>query len=233
MSLFKSSPKPMAVTLRAIARLLGYPDATLRAHLDEIRARLHAEGALNAARLAELDALIAHLQRQDALDAEADYVQLFDSGRRTALHLFEHVHGDSRDRGPALIDLAQTYEGAGLYLAEGVMPDHLPVVLEYASTQPPRQAAAFLGELAHLLNVIFAALEQRGSRYASLMGALLDLAGEPSKPVTLADEPALDDEWAEPAAFDGCSHHGQAKPDTAQPVQIVRRGTTSSTGVRA
>lgn len=233
MSLFKSSPKPMAGTLRALSRLIGYPDPTLRAHLDEIGARLHAEGALGAARLAELDALIAQLQRHDPLDAEADYVQLFDSGRRTALHLFEHVHGDSRERGPALIDLAQMYERAGLYLAEGQMPDHLPVVLEYASTQPPRQAAAFLGELAHLLNVIFAALEQRGSRYASVMGALLELAGETSRPVTLADEPALDDEWAEPAAFDGCSHAGQARPDAAQPVQIVRRATTPSTGARA
>ena len=134
---FPSGPKPAPRTLRALARLLGYPDAELRAHLPQIREVLHAEGALPAARLVELDALIASLTRQSDLDAEADYVQLFDSGRRTALHLFEHVHGDSRERGPAMIDLAQTYEKAGLYLAEGEMPDHLPVVLEFASTQPP------------------------------------------------------------------------------------------------
>ena len=72
-----------------------------------------------------------------------------DRGRATSLHLFEHVHGDSRDRGPAMIDLAQTYEAAGLYLAEGELPDYLPVVLQYASTQPPAQARAFLaGDLA-------------------------------------------------------------------------------------
>jgi nitrate reductase delta subunit len=82
-------------------------------------------------------------------------VQLFDSGRRTSLHLFEHVHGDSRDRGPAMIDLAQTFEQAGLYLAEGTLPDYLPAVLEYASTQPPREARAFLNEMAKILNVIF------------------------------------------------------------------------------
>jgi nitrate reductase delta subunit len=75
--------------------------------------------------------------------------QLFDRGRRTSLHLFEHVHGDSRDRGPAMIDLAQTYEKAGLFLAEGEMPDHLPVVLEFASTQPPREAAASWRDRAH------------------------------------------------------------------------------------
>ncbi len=223
MGLFTSSPKPMARTLRALSRLLGYPDAELRAHLGDLRDVLHAEGALGRERLAELDALIAAIERQQPLDAEADYVQLFDSGRRTALHLFEHVHGDSRDRGPAMIDLAQMYEKAGLYLAEGEMPDHLPVVLEFASTQPPREAAAFLGELAHLLNVIFNALEKRESRYASLMGALLDLAGEPSRPVAIADEEPVDQSWEEPAAFDGCSSAGQAKPNAPQPVQIVRR----------
>jgi len=224
MGLFtSSSPKPMARTLRALGRLLGYPDAELREHLGAIRELLHAEGALGAARLAELDALMAGLARHEPLDAEADYVQLFDSGRRTALHLFEHVHGDSRERGPAIIDLAQTYEKAGLYLAEGEMPDHLPVVLEFASTQPPREAAAFLGEIAHLLNVIFNALEKRQSRYASVLGALLDLAGEPSRPVQIAEEEPLDETWAEPAAFGGCSSQGQTKPGQAQPVQIVRR----------
>ena len=102
-------------------------------------------------RLAELDALIVKLQRADPLDSEAEYVQLFDRGRGTSLHLFEHVHGDSRDRGPAMIDLAQTYEKAGLLLAPGELPDYLPAVLEFASTQPPREAKAFLSEMAHIL----------------------------------------------------------------------------------
>jgi nitrate reductase delta subunit len=92
---------------------------------------------------------------------EADHVELFDRGRGTALHLFEHVHGDSRDRGPAMVDLCQTYEAAGLFLAPGELPDHLTVVLQYASTQPPTQAKAFLGEIAHILQVIFSALLRR------------------------------------------------------------------------
>ncbi len=230
MALFKTPAKPMARTLRALARLLGYPDAELRAHLPAIRRVLHAEAALGAARLAELDALLAHIARQDALSAEADYVQLFDSGRRTALHLFEHVHGDSRDRGPAMIDLAQTYEKAGLYLAEGEMPDHLPVVLEFASTQPPREAASFLGEIAPLVNVIFNALEKRESRYASLMGALLDLAGEPARAVPVADDEPLDASWSEPQAFDGCSSAGQSATGAGQPIHIVRRDPSHRPG---
>ena len=86
---------------------------------------------------------------------------------------FEHVHGDSRERGPAMIDLAQTFEKAGLYLTEGAMPDYLPVVLEYASTQPPREARAFLNEIVDILNVIFNGLDKRSSRYASALGACL------------------------------------------------------------
>ena len=128
------TPKPMSLTLRVLARLLSYPDDALREHLDELRLALRQEAALQPSRLGELDALIGWMGRQEPLDLEAEYVQLFDSGRRTALHLFEHVHGDSRERGPAMIDLAQTYEKAGLYLAEGEMPDHLPVLLEFAST---------------------------------------------------------------------------------------------------
>ncbi|MGL4808076.1 MAG: nitrate reductase molybdenum cofactor assembly chaperone, partial [Giesbergeria sp.] len=137
------NPKTMSLTLRVLARLLSYPDDAAREHMDEMRQALRQEAALQPTRLAEVEALMQSIAAQSAIDAEADYVQLFDSGRRTSLHLFEHVHGDSRDRGPAMIDLAQTFEAAGLYLAEGEMPDHLPVVLEYASTQPPREARAF------------------------------------------------------------------------------------------
>ena len=141
MGLFNApAPERMTLTLRVMAHLLSYPDATLREHLPELRDALRSERALSSSRLAELDALIGSLERGDALETEADYVELFDRGRRTSLHLFEHVHGDSRDRGPAMIDLAQTYEKAGLYLGPDELPDYLPAVLEFASTQPPKEA---------------------------------------------------------------------------------------------
>ena len=225
--------KTMSLTLRVLARLISYPDDALRAHLDDLRQALRSEAALQPARAAEVAALIDSLANQSAIDAEADYVQLFDSGRRTSLHLFEHVHGDSRDRGPAMIDLAQTFEKAGLYLAEGEMPDHLPVVLEYASTQPPSEARAFLAEMAHIFNVIFSALDKRQSRYASVLGALIELAGEKASPVNLPDEAPIDETWSEPAAFDGCSSAGQSRPDQPQPVQIHRKSPAqAATGAR-
>jgi nitrate reductase molybdenum cofactor assembly chaperone NarJ/NarW len=191
---------------------------------------LRAEAALAPKRLAELDALLKHLAAGPALDVESEYVELFDRGRRTALHLFEHVHGDSRDRGPAMIDLIQTYEKGGLYLGPEELPDHLPVLLEFASTQPPAQAREFLGEIAHIVCTIFSALQARPSPYASVLAAVLELGGEKAEPVALAPEPEpdLDETWAEPEVFGGCSTDGQAKPGQPQPIQIVRKNPTPS-----
>ncbi len=222
MALF-NHPPVASKTLRVLARLLAYPDAELRDHLAPLREALHAERALAAPRLAELDALIDALLLAPALETEVAYVELFDRGRATSLHLFEHVHGDSRDRGPAMIDLAQTYEKAGMYLAEGEMPDFLPVLLEFTSTQPPREAREFLAEMAHIFNAIFAALQQRASAYASVLGALLELAGEKAQPVRLAAEEPIDAVWEEPVVFDGCSSKGQAKPGQPQAIHIVPR----------
>lgn len=227
MGYLNPTPLKMSTTLRVLAHLLSYPDAALRSHLSELRTALHDERALTFGRLAEIDALIDRLagtgKGRSPLDVEADYVELFDRGRGTALHLFEHVHGDSRDRGPAMVDLVKTYEAAGLYLAPGELPDHLTVVLQYTSTQPPEQARAFLGEIAHILQVVFSALLKRGSPYASLLAALLDLAGEKAQSVPLPVEPEIDESWEEPLAFGGCSTAGQASPGQPQPIQIVRR----------
>jgi len=230
--------KPFPLTLRVLAHLLSYPDAELRSHLDELGTALRQEQALSTARLAELDTLLQRLARRDALDTEAEFVELFDRGRGTALHLFEHVHGDSRDRGPAMVDLIKTYEAAGLFMGEGELPDHLTVVLEYASTQPPVAAREFLREISHILQVIFSALLKRQSPYASVIAAVLDLAGEKAQAVKLPAELPIDETWQEPEAFGGCSTQGQARPGQPQPIQIMKRppvegAATTPPGARA
>ena len=213
----------IARSLRILAYLLAYPGAEWRRNLPALREALQAERAIAPRRRTEIERLIETLMRADGIEAEAAYVQLFDRGRATSLHLFEHVHGDSRDRGPAMIDLEKTYQQAGLLLAPGELPDYLPAVLEFVSTQPPREGRAFLSELAHILTALFSALSQRQSAYASVLGALLELAGEKAQPVKLPPEEPLDASWAEPPAFAGCSSHGQAPPGQPQPIQIVRR----------
>ncbi len=223
---FLSLPPKASISLRVLARLLSYPDAELQQDLPDLAAALHTEHCLTPERQAELVALIKHLQNGARLDNEAHYVEVFDRGRATSLHLFEHVHGDSRERGPAMIDLTQTYEKAGLFLAAGEMPDYLPVLLEFASTQPTQEARALLGEMAHIFNAIFQALQQRQSAYASVLGALLELSGEKAHAVKLAPEETLDAAWEEPEVFGGCSSRGQAKPGQAQPIHFVKTGAT-------
>jgi nitrate reductase delta subunit len=219
-----------STTLRVLSVLLRYPDAGVRAHLQEMDELLEADGVLSKSRLAELRALMQQLAACDPVDAEVAYVELFDRGRATSLYLFEHVHGDSRDRGPAMISLGETYADAGLLLHPDELPDYLPVALEFAATQPPPKAREFLGEIAHLLNAIFTALQQRNTLYAAIPAALLDLAGRKASPVEVPGEPALDENWTEPPAFAGCSTQGQARPGQPQPVQIVRRQITPSSG---
>lgn len=214
--------KQTRYTLRALARLLAYPDDQLRSELGLLVDAIDEEAALPAARRAELRALAIGLQRLDPMEIESRYVETFDRGRATSLHLFEHVHGDSRDRGPAMIDLAQTYEKAGLFLSPEELPDHLCVVLEFASTQPPQVAKSFLGEVAHILNAIFSALLQRESPYAAVIAAVLEMAGEKPQAVPITQDEPMDKSWAEPQAFDGCSTRGQARPGEAQPIHIVR-----------
>jgi len=218
----QNSPRPMTKSLRVLGALLAYPDSSMRMHLCEMWELLVEEDAVLPSRRSELNALIDRLQDDDPLETEAAYVDLFDRGRATSLHLFEHVHGDSRDRGPAMIDLCGTYEAAGLFLAPTELPDYLPTVLEFVSTQPPREARAFLGEIVHILNAIFGALCKRESAYASVVGALIELAGEKAQPVEPAADDPVDESWAEPPVFDGCSSKGQAKPGQPQPIHIVR-----------
>jgi nitrate reductase delta subunit len=222
-----------SLTLRALGALLSYPNGELRAALPELGDALHARCGLPRSRLAELDALMRWMRAADPYEVEARYVETFDRGRATSLHLFEHVHGDSRDRGPALVDLQQTYERAGLLLQGTELPDHLPVVLEFASTQPEATAREFLGEMAHILTAIFSALLERDSPYASVIAAVLELAGQKVQAVPVAPDPALDEAWAEPPAFDGCSSRGQSRPDTPQPIHIVRTKPNHSQGAAA
>lgn len=222
-------------TFRVLSALLRYPDADFRAAVPEMIQALDVERALPAARLAELTALLGEFLTMDPFEAEARFLEIFDRGRATSLHLFEHVHGDSRDRGPALVDLGETYERAGLSFQGDELPDHLSVVLEFVSTQPEDVATGFLGEIEHILNAVFSALRERQSPYACVIAAVLEMTGQKAKAVAVEADQALDESWAEPVAFDGCSTAGQATPGTPQPIHIVRskKPDTPSQGARA
>ncbi|TSE28051.1 Nitrate reductase molybdenum cofactor assembly chaperone NarJ [Tepidimonas thermarum] len=222
-------PHRLTYTLRALAFLLRYPDHEVRARAPEALQVMAEEGAVPPGRLRRLQALVANWQRQDGYDVEAAYVETFDRGRSTSLHLFEHVHGDSRERGPAMIDLLRTYEAAGLHLRSHELPDYLPVLLEFASTQPPDIARGLVGEVAHIVNAVVGALLRRRSAYADVLMAVLEACGQTVEPVEPDDEPGLDASWAEPEAFGGCPV--AAATGSERPVHLVRRRPDATASV--
>ncbi len=195
----------MNVTLKALGALLTYPGPALREALAEIVAAVEADALLGRKARAAVRELADELAAADPLEAEERYVGTFDRGRRTSLHLFEHVHGDSRDRGQAMVDLAAVYQRAGFRLAANELPDFLPAVLEYLSYRPLAEAREMLSDCAHILRAIGETLAGGGSRYAAVFAALLEIAGEAGlRPgaAPAAEEKPLDEEWAEePVVF--------------------------------
>jgi nitrate reductase delta subunit len=205
MSMRKDSAGDL-LALRALAALLTYPTRELVAALPEIGDALARASRVSVADRDRLARLIAELQRTDALVLEERYVQLFDRGRSTSLHLFEHVHGESRDRGPAMVDLLQIYEKAGLELSPHELPDYLPAVLEYLSCRTLSEVRSMLDDCAHIVRKVGETLAQRGSLYAAVLAAVLSIGQLPgldwSKGVEPPPpEPPIDDEWADAPAF--------------------------------
>jgi nitrate reductase delta subunit len=194
--------------LRALGALLTYPRAELIAALPEIGAVVEASALLPAPARERVAALLAELGATDPLLLEERYVELFDRGRSTSLNLFEHVHGESRDRGTAMVDLLGIYKRAGLDLAGNELPDYLPVLLEYLSCRDSREARDMLEDCAHILRRIGEVLAQRGSRYAGVLEAVLAAVRLPGLDWSRATEPApveppIDEEWMDAPAFDG------------------------------
>ena len=213
-----------SLPLRALSRLLQYPDLELMDHLPEVAAALYEMPKLSKKVQVGLEEFVNNLEASDLMDSQENYVECFDRGRATSLHLFEHVHGDSRERGQAMVDLLQTYKDGGLELSANELPDHLSVILEFASTLPLDQSKQFIGEMAHILNAVYSTLVARNNRYAWLIAAAIEFSGEKFKIVELKiEEESMDEEWAEPPAFGGCSTRGQSKPGEEQPLQFVKR----------
>lgn len=163
-------------TFKALSALLSYPTAELRAAIPDIRAVLSDERILPPGWSAAIGPLLDDLGARDLYDAEERYVLLFDRSRTLSLNLFEHVHGESRDRGGAMVDLLETYRAGGFDLTGPELPDHLPVLLEFLSTRPLAEACAILADAGHILVALAERLRRRDSTYAPVLGALAALA---------------------------------------------------------
>ena len=163
-------------TLKAISLLLSYPTAELQDAMPEIGAAVTADARLSSDLPESLRPLMTRLAQGDIYDVQEDYVMLFDRSRTLSLNLFEHVHGESRDRGGAMVSLMETYRAAGFEPATTELPDHLPVLLEYLSTRPEAEVTEILQDAAHIFAAIEERLKRRESLYAPLFPALVQLA---------------------------------------------------------
>lgn len=192
-----------ALLLRTLSALLAYPDAELRAALPEIADAIRGDRMLTQKLRNDLVALVDEIAADDPLEAEGRYVDLFDRGRRTSLNLFEHVHGDGRQRGPAMLELKQRYLDAGLEPVADELPDHLPLLLEYLSCRDMAEVHDTIGEIAHILRKLGNTLLQRRSRYAVVMAVLLALGGEHGLDAHAQVPPPedIDRAWEEKPAF--------------------------------
>lgn len=163
-------------TFRALSALLAYPTADLQQAVPAIRQVIAAEGVIPPGDVAALDPLLDSLGFDDLYDLEERYVLLFDRSRTLSLNLFEHIHGEGRDRGGAMVDLLETYRAGGFDLTGPELPDHLPVLLEFLSTQPLEDARAILADAGHILVALAERLTRRESSYAPVLAALVSVA---------------------------------------------------------
>lgn len=200
-------------TLKVLGCLLAYPSTDLVSALPECRELLETEKWLSNDSLQSLDHLINWMTEQDLLDVQEEYVALFDRTPSLCLHLFEHVHGDSRDRGQALVDLSGVYKDAGLLINTEEMPDYLPLFLEYLSVIGAEEARQNLGETVNVLGVLAGRLKNRQSPYVAVFDALIEAASRKpnKKAVEIALQKAagdkrtfeeLDATWEEQFAFE-------------------------------
>jgi nitrate reductase molybdenum cofactor assembly chaperone NarJ/NarW len=195
-------------SFKVLSALLNYPSEELIAAASSFSAILKAEKLVPARERCALDMLIGEIAAGELYDLQERYGLLFDRTRSLALHLFEHVHGESRDRGQAMVDLRALYDKAGLEIRTNELPDYIPLFLEFLSTQPQAESRDLLAQPAHILSAIAERLGRRTSSYRAVFDALVAIAAAP--PVrehvdALLQEPdpepsdleALDTAWEE------------------------------------
>lgn len=215
----------MSNTFKALSALLSYPTQEIKDAAPEIRQVFHDEKLAPAWALRQIGRLVDEYETFDLYELQERYVFLFDRTRSLSLHLFEHVHGESRDRGQAMVDLKTLYARGGLEIGANELPDFLPLFLEYLSTRPVEEAQALLKEPLSVIAALKERLEKRNTPYTAVFRVLEAIAGgEPSAREldelrnAPDDDPndleALDAAWEdEPVTFgpgeEGCPKVGQ------------------------
>lgn len=199
------------ISLKVIARLLDYPEQALFDHQQALVEALEPASELDLHHSAQLILFIRRFCARPLLDVQAEYCELFDRGRATSLLLFEHVHGESRDRGQAMVDLMAQYREAGLEIDSRELPDFLPLYLEYLASRNPAEARGGLQDITPILALLGARLQQRESPYAVLFDLLLTLSGSEVQAQALESQVAKEARDDTPQALDAVWEEEQIK----------------------
>ncbi len=208
----------MIKTYKILSLLLSYPNDELQKFLLQVEKELREEGLLDDERIAEIADFCKRFNQLDLINWQEEYVQLFDYSRSVSLHIFEHIKGDSRDRGQAMVNLMEFYKERGMNLTAKELPDYIPAFLEFLSTQSTSKSAELLGETVNIMDKINEALSESKNPYSSIFKAIISLsAKQPDKTITremIKNEKPLDldaEYEEEPVTFGGvssCSSQG-------------------------
>ena len=199
-------------TFVILSRLLGYPQQEMLDNLEPMAGILRQENLLKSKAMKSLLRFMDDLGNQDLMDSQEHYVEMFDRGRAHSLHIFEHVHGESRFRGQAMVELAELYKEKGLASSSGELPDYLPLFLEFLSICEPEEAKETLTACVHVVAAIGTKLKKKNSGYHAVFEAITAMSGAKLDSAAIAkaadaappedmDLEALDKAWAEPEAF--------------------------------
>lgn len=201
-------------TFKILSLLLSYPDRALQDAVAGFPLVLAQENLLDHERQQALRPLIRSLASDDLLELQVRYVDLFDRSRALTLHLFEHIHGESRDRGQALVDLGDLYARHGYLPDAKELPDYLPLFLEFLAQIDSAEARELLAQTAHIIAALEKRLAERDSIYRPVFAAIHALAEWRARPDDVAellaapdDDPddfaRLDEVWEEAAVTFG------------------------------
>ena len=218
--------------LSVLSHLLDYPTTEFVDAEHELLAIVN-QSTLSVETKQGLSRFISNQCAKDLMDWQAEYDGLFERGRALGLWLFEHVHGESRDRGQAMVDLIEQYKQAGLELLQNELPDYIPLFLEFLATQGEANAQHWLSEVEHILALLQCRLEKRESEYAIVFVTLLEIAQSKLDLSALREQingekrddtkQAIDKEWEEEAVTFGAPDAQNCPSSVNRPTDAQRK----------
>ena len=199
-------------TYKIFSILLSYPTEELKKSVDDMTDILKYDRLLSHQDIKFINNLISFIKNNDLLYLQEYYVSIFDRKKDFSLYIFEHIHGDSRERGMAMVDLKDFYKKSDLSVLTNELPDYLPLFLEYMSLISENEAKSLIGEIVNIIAILSRKLNIINSDYSYLF-AIIEKLSDVKCDNNLIDKIILkfdsssqsdinvDDDWKEPKVF--------------------------------